>query len=66
MRFSVLASSSKGNATVICGGNTRLLVDTGISALRIRKGLSECGLSIKQIQAVLFTHEHTDHVCGLG
>ena len=66
MRFSVLASSSKGNATVVCGGITRLLVDTGISATRIRKGLSECGLSIKQIQAVLFTHEHTDHVCGLG
>lgn len=66
MRFSVLASSSKGNATVICGGNTRLLVDTGISALRIRKGLQECELNIKQINAVLFTHEHTDHVCGLG
>lgn len=66
MKFSVLASSSKGNATVICGGNTRLLVDLGISAQRIRKGLQECEMSIKQIDAVLFTHEHTDHICGLG
>ena len=66
MRFTVLASSSKGNATVISGGNTHLLVDTGISALRIRKGLEECELGIGQIDALLFTHEHTDHVCGLG
>ncbi len=66
MRFSVLASSSKGNATVICGGDTRLLVDTGISATRIRNGLKECGLSVPQLSALLFTHEHTDHVCGLG
>lgn len=66
MRFSVLASSSKGNATVISGGNTHLLVDTGISATRIRKGLQECGLSVAQLTAILYTHEHTDHVCGLG
>ncbi len=66
MRFSVLASSSKGNATVICGGSTRLLVDTGISATRIRKGLQECEIHPKQINAVLFTHEHIDHVRGLG
>ena len=39
IRFSVLASSSRGNATVVSGGGTHVLVDTGISALRIRKGL---------------------------
>ncbi len=66
MQFSVLASSSKGNATVISSGITHILVDTGISALRIRKGLQECGLTAKQLAAILFTHEHTDHVCGLG
>lgn len=66
MRFSVLASSSKGNATVISGGNTHLLIDTGISATRIRNGLKDCGLCIPQISGVLFTHEHTDHTCGLG
>ena len=66
IRFSVLASSSRGNATVISGGGTHVLVDTGISALRIRKGLAECGLSDAALSGVFFTHEHQDHVCGLG
>lgn len=66
IRFSVLASSSRGNATVISGGGTHVLVDTGISALRIRKGLTECGLHDSDISGVFFTHEHHDHVCGLG
>lgn len=66
IRFSVLASSSRGNATVISGGGTHVLVDTGISALRIRKGLAECGLTDAQLSGVFFTHEHQDHVCGLG
>ncbi len=66
IRFSVLASSSRGNATVVSGGGTHILVDTGISALRIRKGLAECGLSDSDISGIFYTHEHHDHVCGLG
>jgi phosphoribosyl 1,2-cyclic phosphodiesterase len=66
IRISVLASSSRGNATVISGGGTHVLVDTGISALRIRKGLQECGLCVASLSGIFFTHEHQDHVCGLG
>ncbi len=66
IRFSVLASSSRGNATVVSGGGTHVLVDTGISALRIRKGLAECGLSVGSLSGIFYTHEHQDHVCGLG
>lgn len=66
IRFSVLASSSRGNATVISAGSTHLLVDTGISALRIRKGLAECGVPEAALSGIFFTHEHHDHVCGLG
>ncbi len=66
IRISVLASSSRGNATVISGGNTHLLVDAGISATRIRQGLAACGLSVPALSGVFITHEHLDHTCGLG
>ena len=66
MRLSVLASSSRGNASVISAGGTTLMVDAGISAARIRKGLAECDLSVSGIQGIFLTHEHHDHICGLG
>jgi len=66
IRLSVLASSSKGNAAVLSGGGTHLMIDAGISALRIRRGLDECGLSVNQISGIFLTHEHMDHICGLG
>ena len=66
MRLSVLASSSRGNASVISAGGTTLMVDAGISALRIRKGLEECGLSVPSVDGIFLTHEHHDHICGLG
>ena len=66
IRLSVLASSSRGNASVISGGNTHILVDAGISATRIRQGLAACGLGVPMLSGVFITHEHTDHTCGLG
>lgn len=66
IQISTLASSSKGNASVVSDGETHLLIDTGISALRIRQGLQECGLTINDISGILYTHEHADHFCGLG
>lgn len=66
IRFSVLASSSQGNCTVISDGETHFLIDVGISATRIRKGLAECGLSAGQLAGVFITHEHGDHIKGLG
>lgn len=66
IRFSILASSSKGNASVISGGSSHLMVDTGISALRIRRGLQECGLGVADLSGIFFTHEHADHINGLG
>lgn len=66
MKISVLASSSSGNASVIAAGDTVILVDAGISALRIRRGLEAGGLSAAAVQGIFITHEHTDHISGLG
>ncbi len=66
IRLSVLASSSRGNAAVISGVGTHILVDAGISATRIRQGLAACGLSVPALAGIFITHEHQDHTCGLG
>ena len=66
MKIAVLASSSRGNASVITAGGTTLLVDVGISARRIKLGLEACGLSLGDIHGICITHEHTDHVGGLA
>jgi phosphoribosyl 1,2-cyclic phosphodiesterase len=65
IRVSILASSSAGNCTFIASGNTRILVDVGISRREIIKRLAEIGEDAAALDAVLITHEHTDHVCGL-
>jgi phosphoribosyl 1,2-cyclic phosphodiesterase len=61
----VLASGSSGNATLVVSGETALLIDTGISAMAIRRRLQAFGYSLQQITAVLLTHEHGDHMRGL-
>ena len=64
MYFHIIASGSKGNCTIIANKNTRILIDMGISLIRLKKGLEEVKLSLKDISAILFTHEHTDHISG--
>lgn len=66
MKISVLASSSRGNATVISAGKTSILVDAGISARRIKLGLEACGLVPSDLSGICITHEHTDHISGLA
>lgn len=59
------ASGSSGNCMLVRGGDTNILIDAGISARRICASLSLLGLSISDIDAVLVTHEHSDHVSAL-
>lgn len=61
-----LFSGSSGNSIYISCGGVRLLVDAGMSAARIEAQLREIGVDIRGIDAILVTHEHIDHVRGLG
>ncbi len=65
MQIHVLASGSTGNATFIEMENTKLLVDAGISTRRIKQSLEKLGTKIEDLDGVLITHEHRDHVNGL-
>jgi phosphoribosyl 1,2-cyclic phosphodiesterase len=65
MQIHVLASGSTGNATFIQLGNANILIDAGISTRRIKNSLSAVGMAIEDLDGVLITHEHRDHVAGL-
>lgn len=65
MKVAVLASGSKGNATVVELDGVRFLVDAGISARRLEKALAEVGMPAETLAGVLLTHEHVDHIGGL-
>ena len=63
--FCPLASGSKGNSIYFGTNETRILIDAGISAGALVKKLTQIHVDIKTIQAILITHEHTDHIRGL-
>lgn len=60
-----LYSSSSGNMFHIASSNTNILIDVGVSYKAINEGLKSINLSIKDIDAILITHEHSDHIKGL-
>ena len=65
MYFHIIASGSKGNATIVANNNTRILIDMGISLCRLEEGLAEINLKLEDIDAAFFTHNHTDHIGGI-
>lgn len=65
MQVHVLASGSTGNSVYFQMGKTKILVDAGISTKRIERGLAKIGLKVSELDGVLITHEHTDHIKGL-
>jgi phosphoribosyl 1,2-cyclic phosphodiesterase len=66
VRFTVLASGSKGNATVVTGGRTRILVDAGLSCRELFRRMKLAGEEPETLDAIVITHEHSDHVAGLA
>ncbi|QHN05031.1 MBL fold metallo-hydrolase [Granulicella sp. WH15] len=66
MRITVLASGSKGNATVVSSSRTRLLVDAGLSCRELLRRMAISGENPETLDAILITHEHIDHVAGLA
>jgi phosphoribosyl 1,2-cyclic phosphodiesterase len=63
--FCPLASGSKGNCIYLGTPTTKVLIDAGISAKGIRQRLKAIGVSLEEIDAILITHEHTDHIQAL-
>lgn len=66
MKLCSIASGSSGNCIFVGSEQTNLLVDVGISAKRIEYGLNRININPDTIQGILVTHEHSDHVSGLG
>lgn len=62
----MLASGSAGNAAFLATSRTRILIDAGLSVKELTRRLAEIGESPEDIDAVVVTHEHSDHVAGLA
>lgn len=66
MNLCSIASGSSGNCIFVGSERTKLLIDAGISGKKIENGLSSIDISPQDIQGILITHEHSDHIQGLG
>lgn len=65
-QFSILASGSSGNCTYVETGQKRILIDAGLSGKKIQNLLEQIDRDIRKIDAIFVTHEHKDHIQGVG
>ena len=66
MKFCSISSGSSGNCIYAGSDTTSVLVDAGISGARIERGLNEIDMTTKDMDGILVTHEHSDHIKGIG
>ncbi|MGN0973910.1 MAG: MBL fold metallo-hydrolase [Bacilli bacterium] len=66
MKIKSIRSGSKGNSTLIYTPNTKILIDVGIAYLTIKSVLEKENINIKELDAILITHNHSDHIKGLA
>lgn len=66
LKYSILASGSTGNALFVESEETRLLIDAGLSGKQVEKLMGEVGVDPTTLDALLITHEHSDHIKGVG
>ena len=66
LNFCSLYSGSSGNSLFVESQNTKLLVDAGVSCKKIETALNDINIDPSSLDGILVTHEHTDHVQGLG
>lgn len=66
MKVKVIASGSKGNCAIVLCGETKIIIDIGISYLTLKRSLEEKDLSIDRFNGILITHCHKDHINGLS
>ncbi len=66
MKFCSLFSGSSGNSLFVSANQTRLLIDSGMSGIKIQKALEKIDEEAQSLKGILITHEHRDHICGVG
>lgn len=66
IKFCSVYSGSSGNCLFVNSNHTKILIDAGVSCKKVCEGLDSVGASITDIDAILVTHEHSDHVQGIG
>jgi phosphoribosyl 1,2-cyclic phosphodiesterase len=66
LRFNVLASGSTGNALLVQTDEKTILIDAGLSGRKLEQLMTQVGFSVTDLDGILITHEHSDHIKGLG
>ena len=64
--FRTIVSGSSGNCTLFSDGDTHILIDCGVSGKKVAEFLSNMGINPCDISSIFVTHEHTDHISGVG